>query len=168
MIINGLDGLADSNPLWVRKWFYKIITEIIKRPHQGFETVPKLLQEAIVEFENVICKSQNTIEKEWKFTHRLKKYPSENAKGVSTGVLGRILGKDKGEYVYWYEAIFKDKNTNGSFSIMVPVAENLNIKQYTQLLFNKLKDTLRITKINSDKICFEILNEIVTIDSFNE
>ncbi len=27
-LIKGLDGLADSNPIWIRKWFHKIITKL--------------------------------------------------------------------------------------------------------------------------------------------
>ena len=83
---------------------FKIITEIIKQPDHRFENVPKLLSKAIFEFENIICKSSKRIEKELKFSQKLKKYPQMNITKVSgAGVLGRLLGKDKGEEVYWYE-----------------------------------------------------------------
>ncbi len=166
-IVKGLDGLADSNPLWVRRWFLTILKEIIRNPDRRFETMPNMITEAVCELESVICKSQTIIEKELKFTQRLKKYPDEYKKGVRTGVLGRLLGKDKGEEVYWYETVYKDKNTNGDFSTIVPTAENLNILQYKRLLSDKLKDTLEITGLNSTQNWFKIQNKTLTIDSYS-
>ena len=72
-IIKGLDGLADSNPRWVRRWFFKILDEIIKRPDSRLSNVPKILKEAMFELDNVISKSSKSIETELKFTQRLKK-----------------------------------------------------------------------------------------------
>ena len=45
-VIKGLDGLSNSNPLWVQKWFKKIVIEIIKHPETRFEVVPQMLREA--------------------------------------------------------------------------------------------------------------------------
>jgi DNA polymerase elongation subunit (family B) len=40
-IIKGLDGLSESNPLWVRKWFKKIVVEMVKHPETRFEVIPR-------------------------------------------------------------------------------------------------------------------------------
>jgi hypothetical protein len=40
---------------------------------------------------------------ELKFTQRLKKYPDEYKCHVRTGILTKLLDKDKGNLVYWYE-----------------------------------------------------------------
>ncbi len=165
-IIRGLDGLADSNPLWVRRWFYTTINESIKRPDTRFKTIPKVLNEAVFELEKVICNSPNRIEKELKFTQRLKKYPDNYKQSVRTGILGRLLEKDKGEEVYWYETISKDVETNGKFSITLPDTRNLNLQQYKNLLLDKLKDTLDIAGFNVAEIRSKILKKTLSIDSY--
>ena len=45
-IIKGLDGLSDSNPKWVRKWFKRIVIEIVKHPETRLESIPLLIKEA--------------------------------------------------------------------------------------------------------------------------
>ena len=53
-IIKGLDGLANSNPLWVRRWFKNIVIEIIKyKPNTRFEMIPRILKEAFNELEEI-------------------------------------------------------------------------------------------------------------------
>lgn len=167
-MIKGLDGLADSNPVWVRKWFYKILKEIVKEPDRRFETIPKLMTEAMFEIENEIFNSSERIENELRFTQRLKKYLREYSKGVRTGVLGMILGKDKGEEVYWYETISKDENTKGTFSTAILNKENVNIVYYKRLLHDKLKDTLEIAGLDVviSKVLFGTPYKILPIDSF--
>jgi DNA polymerase, archaea type len=165
-IIKGLDGLADSNPLWIRKWFFKIVNEVIKKPNERFETIPKMLREAVFELENVICNSSNSIEKELKYTHRLKKYPQDYVKSVRTGILGRLLEKDKGEEVYWFETNCKDKDTGGNFSISVPTLEDLNLQQYKHLLLDKLKDTLEISNFDITGITLELLKKTLPMNSY--
>jgi hypothetical protein len=78
--------------------------------------------------------------------------------------LGRLLEKDKGEEVYWFETNCKDKYTCGNFSISVSTLENLNLQQYKQLLFNKLEDTLEITNFDVAGIILNMLKEILPID----
>jgi DNA polymerase I len=165
-IIKGLDGLAKSVPLWIINSYNKILYEIIKRPSTRFEAVPTLLHEAIFELEHIISKSQSKIEKELKFTQRLQKYPSEYAKGVRTGVLGRILGKDKGEEVYWFETKSKDKDTDGNFSVIVPSYEILNLQRYKSMLLDKLKDTLEIAGFNIEDIKLDILKRTMSMNSY--
>lgn len=160
IIIKGLDGLAKSNPLWVRRWFYEIVKELVKNPQTRFDMVPKLLNEAIVDLKNNICTSANRIEKELKFTQRLKYTPDDYDESVRTGVLGRVLEKDKGEEVWWYETIGIDAKTKGSFSTLVSKPENVNIKKYKKLLFDKLKDTLEITGFDIKKIKLEVVDGI--------
>jgi DNA polymerase, archaea type len=165
-IIKGLDGMADSNPLWIRRWFLKIVNEIIKRPYERFETIPNMLREAVFELENVICNSSNSIEKELKYTHRLKKYPQDYVKSVSTGILGRLMEKDKGEEVYWFETNCKDKDTDGNFSISVPTLKSLNLQEYTHLLLDKLKDTLEISNFDITGITLELLKKTLPMNSY--
>ncbi len=50
-IIKGLDGLSDSNPLWVRKWFKRIVVEIVKHPETRFQVISKMIQEAYNELD---------------------------------------------------------------------------------------------------------------------
>jgi DNA polymerase elongation subunit (family B) len=51
-VIKGLDGLSNSNPLWVQHWFRRIVIEIIKQPETRFETVPRLLMKAFSDLDN--------------------------------------------------------------------------------------------------------------------
>jgi len=44
-------GLSDSNPFWVRKWFKKIVIEMVKHPETRFEVIPKMIQEAYDELD---------------------------------------------------------------------------------------------------------------------
>jgi hypothetical protein len=85
-IIKGLDGLADSNPLWVRRWFKDILIEIIKHPNTRFEVVPRMLKEAFNEL-NEICNDKSQVENELKFTQRLKKQGYEYSEHVRTGAI---------------------------------------------------------------------------------
>ncbi len=166
-LIKGLDGIADSNPLWIRKWFYEIIAEIIRQPDYRFENVPKVLSKAIFDLENIICKSTDRIENELKFSQKLKKYPQEYKKGVRAGVLGKILGKDKGEEIYWYEITSIDKKTNGNFSTIISNPEDLNIQYYKKMLSDKVKDTLEITGLDNVSLSYFTLNKTITLDSFS-
>ena len=150
-IIKGLDGLADSNPLWVRRWFKNILIEIIKNPNTKFETVPRMLREAFDEL-NEISNDKLRIVNELKFTQRLKKYVHEYSEHVRTGVIARLLEKDKGDIIHWYETVKEIKIIkNGKHRIVKgyfvkPI--NLHIEQYRKILLSKLKDTLEISGIS--------------------
>ena len=72
-IIKGLDGLSESNPLWVRKWFKKIVVEMVKHPETRFEVIPRMIQEA---YDELDCDRINVVE-ELKFTQRLNLHPHE-------------------------------------------------------------------------------------------
>jgi DNA polymerase I len=148
-IIKGLDGLADSNPLWVRRWFKNILIEIIKHPNTRFEIVPRMLKEAFNDLEE-ICDDKLRIENELKFTHRLKKYVYEYSEHVRTGVIARLL--DRGETIHWYETVEEIKTTkNGKQRIIKGYSinpDNLNIECYKKYLLSKLEDTLNLAGIN--------------------
>ena len=165
-IVKGLDGLADSNPLWIRKWIDRIITEIIKKPTTRFENIPKLLEEAIFELEHSICISSNIIEKELKFKQRLKKHPNEYNKSVRAGLLGKLLEKDKGEEIYWFETNCKNKDTNSNYSIITPSSENINLLYYKKFFVDKLKDTLEIIGLDLTNIKVAILGKIMSMNSY--
>jgi DNA polymerase, archaea type len=71
-------------------------------------------------------------------------------------VLAKLLGKDKGDLVYWYETFtetyVKSKKSwkkKKDYSIK---PENLNLDEYKELLLNKLKDSLEITGFNIDDL----------------
>ena len=98
-IIKGLDGLSDSNPLWVRKWFKKIVVEIVKHPETRFEVIPKMIEEAYDELDS----DRINAVQELKFTQRLKLHSYEYKDHVRTGILAKSLDKDKGDLVHWYE-----------------------------------------------------------------
>jgi DNA polymerase, archaea type len=165
-IIKGLDGLSDSNPLWVRKWFKKIVVEIVKHPETRFEVIPNMIKEAYDELDN----DRINVAEELKFTQRLMKNPDEYKDHVRTGKLARLLDKDKGDLVYWYETYTKVyvkskkcwKKKEG-YSIK---PESLNLDKYKDLLLNKLKDSLEIAGFNLDDLRFEISNPKTPITEF--
>jgi DNA polymerase, archaea type len=149
-IIKGLDGLSDLNPLWVRRWFKKIVAELVKRPETRFEEIPKMIREAYDELDMDLI----DLEKELKFTQRLGKdineYKSENARPRR---LAKLLDRDKGDLVHWYET-YKDvyveskrrskRERERTYSVKFE-PDNLNLDEYKKLLLKKLKDSLEIT-----------------------
>ena len=93
---------------------------------------------------------------ELKFTQRLKLHPNEYKDHVRTGILAKLLDKDKGDLVHWYETstevYVKGKQCwkkKKSYSVK---PENLNLDKYKNLLLNKLTDTLEITGFNVDDL----------------
>jgi DNA polymerase, archaea type len=144
-IIKGLDGLSDSNPLWVRRWFKKIVVEMVRHPEIRFQVIPKMIQQA---YDELDCDIINT-EEELRFTQCLKLHPYEYEDHVRTGILAKLLHKDKGDLVYWYETyedIYVESKHCWKRKKRYSVKpENLNLAEYKSLLFNKLKDSLEIT-----------------------
>ncbi|MFZ0223395.1 MAG: DNA polymerase domain-containing protein, partial [Candidatus Nitrosopolaris sp.] len=156
-IIKGLDGLSDSNPLWVRKWFKKIVVELVKHPKTRFEVLPKMIQEAFDELDG----GRINVAEELKFTQRLKKYPEEYKAHVRTGILAKLLDNDKGDLVYWYETYtqeyVKNKQCWKRKKVYSVKPENLNLDEYKNLLLNKLKDSLEIAGFNTAALERELL-----------
>jgi DNA polymerase elongation subunit (family B) len=150
-IIKGLDGLSDSNPLWVRRWCKKIVVEMVRHPETRFEVIPKMIQEAYNELDGHINYAE-----ELKFTQRLKLHSYEYKSHVRTGTLANLLDKDKGDLVYWYETQTEEydkgkhcwKRKRG-YSVK---PENLNLDKYKDLLLNKLTDSLEITGFNMNDL----------------
>ena len=143
-ITKGLDGLSDSNPAWIRKWFKKILSEIIKHPERRFEVIPILIKEAFTELDS----SRLNAEEELKYTQRLNLHSYEYEPGVRAGVLAKLLGKDKGDLIYWYETFAEEYvkskkcwKRKRSYSVK---PEKINLNEYKNLLLKKLKDTLEI------------------------
>jgi hypothetical protein len=144
-IIKGLDGLSDSNPIWIQKWFKKIVFEIVKHPETRFEVIPKMIKEAFNELDN----GKVNPEVDLRYTQRLTKYPHEYNEHVRAGILAKLLDKDKRDLVYWYETFTEEdgkdkrsqKRKRRSYSVK---PENLNLEEYKNMLVNKLKDTLEI------------------------
>lgn len=167
-ITKGLDGLKYSNPWWIRKWVYKIIGEIVKRPYSRFKTVLNMLNEAVFELENVICKSPDNIQKELRFISKLKKQPDEYKTKSKFPISGKLLEKDKGEEVYYYETIDKDEQTKGNYSVTLPTPDNINLQKYKTILLDKLKDTLEITGFDIVKIRSEMLNKTAKINLIDQ
>ena len=102
------------------------------------------INDAIFELEHQISNSLRAIEEQLKYTQKLKKHPYEYCKTVRSGILGTLLGKDKGQEVWSFEIKHKDKNTDGNFLTNTPTYKDLNLEYYKKLLFDKLKDTLEI------------------------
>jgi hypothetical protein len=48
------DGLSNSNPLWVRRWFERTVIELVKHPDTRFEVIPIMIKEAFEELEGRI------------------------------------------------------------------------------------------------------------------
>ena len=89
-----------------------------------------MIQEAYDELESGRINSPE----ELKFTQRLKFHSYEYKDHVRTGVLAKLLNKDKGDLVHWYET-FEDEYIESkqswkrekSYSIN---PENLNLEEY--------------------------------------
>ena len=166
-IIKGLDGLSESNPLWVRKWFKKIVVEMVKHPETRFEVIPRMIQEA---YDELDCDRINVVE-ELKFTQRLTKYPDEYKDHVRTGILAKLLGKDKGDLVYWYETFtevyVKSKQCWKKKKGYSVKPENLNLDKYKNLLLKKLTDSLEITGFKTDDLRQSLTNATtISINKF--
>jgi DNA polymerase, archaea type len=162
-IIKGLDGLSESNPLWVQKWFKKIVVEIVKHPKTRFEVIPNMIKEAYDELDS----GRINVAEELKFTQRLMKYPEEYKDHVRTGKLARLLDKDKGDLVYWYETYTEEYHKSKQClkrkkSYSIEPGENLNLEAYKNLLLNKLKDSLEITGFNIDDLRLQVSQATTT------
>lgn len=109
--------------------------------------------------------------KDLKFTQRLKLHHHEYKDHVRTGVLAKLLGKDKGDLVYWYETFTEEYNKSQQccrrkedYSVK---PENINLDKYKNLLLDRLKDTLKITGFNIDDLRLHLSHETTTIISRN-
>jgi hypothetical protein len=78
-----------------------------------------------------------------KYTQRLNLRSYEYEPGVRAGFLAKILGKDKGDLVYWYdtsteECVESKKcwKTKRSYSVK---PAKINLEGYKNLLLKKLK-----------------------------
>lgn len=160
LVVKGLDGLAESNPIWVQRWIYRIIEEIVTNPTMIQIMVPKLLEEAMFDLVYNCCSSNESIASELKYTQKLRKQPEQYIKSNRTGKLGLLLDKEKGEVVHWYEIINTDIETKEKYSTSIPPPEILNLNHYLIRLLDKLKKTLEIVGVDVDKIRIEILNKI--------
>ncbi len=166
-IIKGLDGLSDSNPLWVRKWFKKIVIEIVKHPETRFDVIPEMIKEA---FDELDSGPINRAE-ELKFTQRLKLHLYEYKGHPRIVELANLLDKDKGDLVHWYETFtevyVKSKQCwkrKKGYSVK---PENLNLDEYKNLLLNKLTDSLEIGGFNMDDLRRNVSHvETIPINKF--
>jgi hypothetical protein len=112
----------------------------------------------------------NVVE-ELKFTQRLTKYPDEYTEHVRTGILANLLGKDKGDLVYWYETFtevyVKSKQCWKKKKGYSVKPENLNLDGYKELLFNKLTDSLEIAGFKMDDLRQSLTNATtISINKF--
>jgi len=151
-IIKGPDGLSDSNPIWIQKWFKKIVVEIIKHPKTRFEVIPKMLKEAFNELDN----GNFNAEIDLRYTHRLRKHTHEYTGHARAAALAKLLYKDKGDLVYCYETFTEEYiaskkcwKRKKSYSVK---PEKINLEEYKNLLLRKLKDTLEIAGFNVDDL----------------
>jgi DNA polymerase, archaea type len=100
--------------------------------------------------------SRFNAEEDLKYTQRLNLHSYEYKPGVRAGVLAKLLGKDKGDLVYWYETYTEGYVENKkcwkrkrSYSVK---PESLNLDEYKDRLVKKLKDTLEITGFNMNDL----------------
>jgi hypothetical protein len=112
-------------------------------------------------------------EEELKFTQRLKLHSYEYKHHIRTGILAKLLGRDKGDLVHWYET-YEDEYVKSkqswkrkrSYSVK---PENLNLDEYKKLLLDKLKDTLEITGFKIDDLVqYPLHATAVSIDKFGQ
>ena len=97
---------------------------------------------------------------ELKFTQRLYLCPYEYEDHIRTGILAKVLDKDKGDLVYWYatytQEYVKSKQCwkmKKGYSVK---PENLNLDEYKNLLLNKLKDSLEIAGFDTDELKLQV------------
>ncbi|MGC2573638.1 MAG: hypothetical protein WA364_19150, partial [Candidatus Nitrosopolaris sp.] len=144
----------------------KIVVEIVKHPETRFQVIPKMIQEAYDELDGGSINPE-----ELKFTQRLKLHPYEYEEHVRTGILAKLLDKDKGDVVYWYETFTKVyvkskqcwKKKKG-YSVK---SENLNLDGYKELLLNKLTDSLEIAGFKMDDLRQSLTNATtISINKF--
>ncbi len=149
-VIKGLEGLSDSYPPWIQRWFRKIVTELVKHPDTRFEVIPRMIREAYDELDDHCI----DFSKELKYTQKLSKEPHEYAdNGGRTKKLAELLGKNKGEVVWYYDTYKEEYVGKGkhrqckkikSYSVELE-PDNLHLDEYKALLLRKLKDSLEIT-----------------------
>jgi hypothetical protein len=107
-----------------------------------------------------------------KYTQRLNLHSYEYESGVRAGVLAKLLRKDKGDLVYWYEtytegSVESKKCWKSKRSYSVKPAK-INLEGYKNLLLKKLKDTLEIIGFNVNDLRQEKLPAaIITYDNNN-
>jgi hypothetical protein len=99
-----------------------------------------------------------------RYTHRLRRHTHEYAGHSRAAVLAKLLDKDKGDLVYWYETFAEEYVTSKkcwkrkkSYS---DKPENLNLEEYKNLLFKKLKDNLEITGFNMNDLKQQELSKL--------
>jgi hypothetical protein len=97
---------------------------------------------------------------EMKYTQRMKHYSYEYNEHVRTGILAKLLDKDKGNLVYWYETLPTTGNDRKSFSI---IPNNLNLEKYKLLLLKKLSDTLEIAGFNILHLKSQLLQKVSVV-----
>jgi hypothetical protein len=89
-----------------------------------------------------------------KFTQRLKLHPYEYEDHVRTGILAKLLDKDKGDLVYWYDTsteVYVENKQCWKMKTGYSIEpQNLNRDEYKNLLLKKLKDSLEITEHTAD------------------
>lgn len=119
-----------------------------------------MIREAFYELDN--SSSSQFYPEELKFTQRLGLHQFEYDGHVRAGVLAKLLGKDKGDLVYWYETFTERYNKNKkcyerkrSYSTK---PENVNLYEYKLLLLKKLNDTLEIAGFNVAELKSKLLN----------
>ena len=107
---------------------------------------------------------------ELKFTQRLKLHPYEYTDHVRTGILAKLLGKDKGDLVYWYETFtevyVKSKQCWKKKKGYSVKPENLNLDGYRNLLLKKLTDSLEITDFNMDDLRLQLSHTTISVNKF--
>ena len=139
-VIKGLDGLSDSNPLWVRKWFKKIVVELVKHPETRFEVIIRMIKEAFDELDS----DRISREEDLKFTQILSKDAHEYKGHSRPKILAETLDKGKGELVHWYggyEDICVESKRCWIRKRSYPTKpQNLNLDEYKKqtLLHNSL------------------------------
>jgi hypothetical protein len=117
-----------------------------------FEVIPQMIKEA---FDELDSDRINPVE-ELKFTQRLKLHPYEYKGHPRIVELAKLLDKDKGDLVHWYET-YEDEfierkqrwKKKKSYSVK---PENLNLDEYKNLLLNKLTDSLEIAGFKMDDL----------------
>ncbi|MGB6530541.1 MAG: DNA polymerase domain-containing protein [Candidatus Nitrosopolaris sp.] len=156
-VIKGLDGLSDSNPLWVRKWFKKIVVELVKHPETRFEVIIRMIKEAFDELDS----DRISREEDLKFTQILSKDAHEYKGHSRPKILAETLDKGKGELVHWYggyEDICVESKRCWIRKRSYPTKpQNLNLDEYKKLLLRKLKDSLEITGFHTTSLERELL-----------
>ena len=138
--------MSRKYPKWIKHQIEKIAIHLITKSNNN---VTPVIKQAFDDLDYGRFEA-----KDMQFTVQLDKNPNQypNDKDIRVKVLGVELGAGKGELVYWYESLANKRRYSTK-------TNDLSIRRYKQILWDKIEDTLEIAGYKVDEIKQELLYE---------